>query len=667
MNVASLSIGLVLATALLPLALQCRKAWPKMAVISFALWAALPVGAAYLAHEWDRSRVPAREEDVRQRPREIADNGYVQSKTCRACHPGQYASWHDSFHRTMTQRASPEAVLGDFDDVRLDILDRRYHLFQNDGKFFVDIAKRNSGNVTPAGTEDQVWTHRHRGEIVMTTGSHHMQAYWYTSGRGRLTVQLPFVWLRHEQAWIPEHHSFLKPDQPPRDDKMTNWNTTCINCHTTNGCQGGLELDPSIDTRAAEFGIACEACHGPAEEHLSANRNPLRRYNNHFAEESDPTIENPAKMTHQRSSEVCGSCHAGARLFCSAEAARRAKTQGPAYRPGGKLSEERLVLQPSDGTTMQNPLVRSVLRREPLLLSGRFWSDGMARVSGTEYNAMIDSPCYVAGEMSCMSCHLMHQSDGDPRPTSEWTDDQLKVDMRGNEACLQCHDELRGSLTDHTHHDAASTGSSCYNCHMPHTTFGLLKAIRSHTVSSPSVQESLRAGRPNACNQCHLDKTLAWSAKHLDDWFGIKPPALDEEETEVAASVLWTLTGDAGQRALMAWSLGWNAAREVSGSDWQAPYLAQLLVDPYPAVRIVANRSLIQFPEFAPFDYDLMGSAVDREAARQSVLLRWNTSRQSTRSTGVAALLVDQDGQLQQTRFDELAARRDDRFVSLEE
>ena len=43
-------------------------------------------------------------------PQKIEDQGYVSSDTCRACHPSQYASWHRSYHRTMTQVANPEAI-----------------------------------------------------------------------------------------------------------------------------------------------------------------------------------------------------------------------------------------------------------------------------------------------------------------------------------------------------------------------------------------------------------------------------------------------------------------------------------------------------------------------------------------------------------------------------
>ena len=91
---------------------------------------------------------------------------------------------------------------------------------------------------------------------------------------------------------------------------------------------------------------------------------------------------------------------------------------------------------------------------------------------------------------------------------------------------------------------------------MPHTTYGLLKAMRSHTIDSPTVQASLATGRPNACNACHLDKTLAWSAKYLNQWHGIEEPQLDKDQQTIAASALWALKGDAGQRALMAWSMG---------------------------------------------------------------------------------------------------------------
>ena len=202
--------------------------------------------------------------------------------------------------------------------------------------------------------------------------------------------------------------------------------------------------------------------------------------------------------------------------------------------------------------------------------------------------------------------------------------------MDTNQACLQCHPDFESRLEEHTHHRPGSSGSECYNCHMSHTSYALLKSIRSHQISSPTVAASLETGRPNACNQCHLDKTLDWAAENLQKWYGVPRPKLSREQETIAASVLWTLKGDAGQRALMAWSLGWEPARAASGSDWMAPYLAQLLEDPYDAVRFIAYRSLRRLPGFSDFRYDYVDSPRQRAQARLKALEIWRPCRPAT-------------------------------------
>ena len=54
------------------------------------------------------------------RPIEVASDRYVSSRTCRACHPSQYASWHASYHRTMTQVGDAAVGRASFDGVRVD-------------------------------------------------------------------------------------------------------------------------------------------------------------------------------------------------------------------------------------------------------------------------------------------------------------------------------------------------------------------------------------------------------------------------------------------------------------------------------------------------------------------------------------------------------------------
>ena len=83
--------------------------------------AALIAGAAVLGMAAAVSLEPIDPEAaVENRPIAVTEDGYVSSETCRACHPSQYQTWHGSFHRTMTQVATPESVRADYDGVVVD-------------------------------------------------------------------------------------------------------------------------------------------------------------------------------------------------------------------------------------------------------------------------------------------------------------------------------------------------------------------------------------------------------------------------------------------------------------------------------------------------------------------------------------------------------------------
>ena len=202
---------------------------------------------------------------------------------------------------------------------------------------------------------------------------------------------------------------------------------------------------------------------------------------------------------------------------------------------------------------------------------------------------------------------------------------------------------------------------------MPHTTGGLLKATRSHQINSPTVAASLETGRPNACNQCHLDKTLLWTQEHLRSWYGTAPVDLTEDQREVSATVAWLLQGDAGQRALAAWSMGWRPARQVSGEDWLAPYLAILLDDPYAAVRYMAQRSLRSSPGFSELNYDFLGAGEQRAGVRRQIVTAWQAERAARPGRTGRDILIDAGGRLDVAALERLLKRRDDRPVFLQE
>ena len=583
-------------------------------------------------------------------PFEARVDGYVSSNTCRSCHPREYAAWHASYHRTMTQRVNAGMALGDFNDVELELDGVAYRLSRRG---------------------DTLWA-RWEGvdhQLVLATGSHHDQMYWYQSDSGKGLQQFAFDYSRRSARWIPTRSSFLAPPGKREKHFAGEWSAKCAKCHAVHSPR-----HPKDPRRVAEFGIACEACHGPAEEHVAAHRNPVHRIASRLDEAPDPTIVHPKRLDSHRSAAVCGQCHG----VIIAEA-------GP-YRPGDDIHPKRLFLQlryldpnyqPQNRFERERQLAhlshRASGQLKPRFILGTLWRDGAVRVSGREFNGLLESPCFERGEMSCSSCHTLHQQADDPRSLEQWANDQVSVGMEGNEACLQCHSDFQGvALVEHTHHESESTGNLCYNCHMSYSVYGIQKAHRSHTVASPSVAESVDVGRPNACNQCHLDRTLAWTARNLSEWYGIDSPVLTSEESTVAAGARWALRGDAGMRALMAWSMGWEAAREASGAtgdaDWMIPYLAELLDDPYDSVRFVALLALRKRAEFARFDYNFVGTAEERRAAAQRAGERgiYTHGPSGVEGNGTAVLL-DASGALEREAFARLLRERDDRPIALHE
>jgi hypothetical protein len=501
----------------------------------------------------------------------------------------------------MTQIATPQTVATSFDAVTVEAATGGpMHLEQRGQQLWARFADPDATRATSGA--DRIGITR---QVVMTTGSHNQQIFWYATGNSRVLGQLPAVWLVGEQTWIPRRAAIMAPSTAAHYSETGAWNGICLSCHTTLG-QPRLDTpfgsrpvaDQTADTQAVEFGIACEACHGPGDAHANANRSPLRRYSLHFSRgAADATIVQPARLDPRRGSQVCGQCHSFWE-FADPGAEREANTHGLPYRPGDDLSATRFVVQPTrNGTT---PAMQAFLAADAGFIRDIFWADGMIRATGREYNGLIESPCFAratdpARTMTCFTCHTMHKAADDSRPLREWADDQLSPRAIGDAACAQCHT----IDSAHSRHRAGSSGSACENCHMPHTTYGLLKTIRSHQISSPSVQATLDTGRPNACNLCHLDRTLGWTADRLAAWYGAPRPSLSDDEESVAASVLWLLKGDAGQRAIVAQAMGWRAAQDASGAGWLAPYLALTQKDQYDAVRLIAARSARTLPPFS--------------------------------------------------------------------
>ncbi len=487
--------------------------------------------------------------------------------------------------------------------------------------------------------------------VALVTGSHHQQVFWYETGRSRVLGRFPLTYLIEERRWIPRGAAFLQPPTPVLLPGAGQWNQVCISCHTTRGAARVPSMSMRMtadaleaDSRVGEFGIACEACHGPSAGHVRSPR--------------AGGIHNPRKLDPRRAAEVCGQCHSAWEWHDQA-GEQTENHGGPQFRPGDELSRFRFVARP--GSEPEAPRLRALLAEDPGFVRDAFWPDGTIAVAGREYNGLIESPCYTQARtpertMTCLSCHALHREKTDVRPLQFWADEQLAVSATGDGACLNCHPAVGTGRDAHTRHATDSAGSRCVNCHMPYTTYGLLKTVRSHRITSPDVAVALRTGRPDACSLCHVDRPLTWTAGYLEQWYRRPQPALDVDAGGVPAAVRWALAGDAQQRAIVADALGRREAGAAARQDWARPVLASLLDDPYPAVRFIAARSLGRVSPGAVQGYDFLSNREARMAASQRALAIWE--REAGQGDGSGP---------RRTVLEALRARRDDRPVTLRE
>ncbi len=551
-------------------------------------------------------------------PARHRDAGYVGSGACQSCHPSEHASWSRTFHRTMTRVAADDSFEPQL-PAELELDGRSYEIQKStDGRFEVTgpdlhtIAALARSNRSDEAVQRAVASlPRVTRELVMVTGSHHYQAFWASGGEGRELRQLPFVYLldaskSERERWLPRRDAFLQP--PETRPNVQRWNGNCVQCHSVAGRPGESSTtndgvpESHFATSVADLGIACEACHGPGAEHTAHYRSPLARYLERGAARS---IVNPEKLDSARSSAVCGQCHSY--FVPQNEDEWWQSGFSASFRAGDPLAPSRLVLDYARDEPGDALLSRS--------LDSVFWPDGTIRVGGREYNGLVKSPCFERGagdkKLACTSCHSMHESE---------PDDQLAQDMDSNRACTQCHEDLESRVSEHTHHATASSGSQCVSCHMPKTTYALLKSIRSHRITSPTAQRfaaldaagaqnggapptKIANDAPNACNLCHLGESRAWAREMVIEFWGSPEQKAESARRALAAanapartqplpaSVEWLLGGNAAQRVLLADAFAGEEGPGGPSREERLALLARLEHDPYAAVRFVAARS----------------------------------------------------------------------------
>jgi predicted CXXCH cytochrome family protein len=578
------------------------------------------------------------------RPVELGGLEYVRSDTCERCHPSHYQSWHRTFHRTMTQEASPATVVGDFQDAEFTYTGVRSRFFRQGGSFFIE---------TLNGTGEM-----QQFKIVRTVGSRRVQQY--VTRIGDRYIRLPLAWNIEEQRWFHLNGGFLNPDGSPFNAHAALWDGNCIFCHNVKARPGYDAARQTFASSVAELGIACESCHGPGAEHVARNSSPWRRYFLYLSGRDDPTILSPEDMSKERVVQVCGHCH-GQRLPNPISRIQEFMSNGDPYTAGDDLG------------AYTTPIFRDS-HLEGVDLSLRFWGDGTPRLSAYEYQGLLMSADYQRGDLTCLSCHSLHAGDrrGNIRP-----------EMRTAAACLQCHRELGADVERHTRHAADGPGSNCYACHMPKITYGLLNMHPSHRITRPDPARAWRYEMPEACTLCHTNQTAVWAARKQAELYGTDTPtdAPAGFPWDVAENVRAMLAGDVLQRAAAVMAAGEPASYHADpvARLWIVPVLLQCMEDRYSSIRHFAYRSLLRVVKTAaPFD-----SAVERALVlprfepqaepddRRHVIAEWRSWWVGLDKSGIPhpgeAVPVDDDLQLLPERVAALVAMQRDKDISIGE
>ncbi|MDQ3366043.1 MAG: ammonia-forming cytochrome c nitrite reductase subunit c552, partial [Myxococcota bacterium] len=192
--------------------------------------------------------------------------------------------------------------------------------------------------------------------------------------------------------------------------------------------------------------------------------------------------------------------------------------------------------------------------------------DGAATRNSSEAIDLAASPCTTA---RCTDCHDPH-SGGSSEP-------------RAIAACTECHRAFADPATARAHAGSGHAAVSCLDCHMPRLAMGIDRYVRSHRISSPTDPLMLAAAAPNACNLCHLDRSIEWTLAELRARHAVRPDvgnldAYGDPDAAVGEVWLASRVSDLRVTAAMAY------ARSKLGR-YALAELLPLLDDPLPYVR----------------------------------------------------------------------------------
>lgn len=336
-------------------------------------------------------------------------------------------------------------------------------------------------------------------EIKYTFGLTPLQQYLIEFPDGRIQT-LSIAWDSRPESAGGQRWFHLYPDQiiEAGDDlhwtgRQQNWNYMCADCHSTNLIKGYNSTTDTFKTTWSDINVGCESCHGPGEDHLTwtgldkdAQQNKVNKGLSHLLHDRKAIdwVMNPDTGTAERSQPATENHEIG---VCAACHSRR-----------GQLNSG----IESDGSFLDH-------YRPALLSAGLYHTDGQILDEVYVWGSFEQSRMKAAG-VTCSDCHEPHS---------------LNLRAEQEQVCSQCHMPSKFAVTEHHQHSASSPGANCLDCHMPETNYMVVDPRRDHSLRIPRPDLSLDFGTPNACNQCHTDKSTEWAATEFKQmWPDVAEP-----------------------------------------------------------------------------------------------------------------------------------------------
>ncbi len=541
---------------------EARRRTSKRTIVIATLLAAVIVAAGGLGSYLLDGNKPA------WNGREASVATFVGSETCAGCHRAEAGLWQASQHRHAMDHATDKSVLGDFSDTTFDYYGVESRFFRKDGKFFVETD----------GPDGKLAIF----EVKYTFGIDPLQQYLVEFPDGRLQA-LSLAWDSRPKEQGGQHWFHLYPNEDIKHDDILhwtklnqNWNFMCAECHSTGVRKNYDAANDRYHTTWAEISVGCETCHGQGSQHVDWAHDqkswwPFGKHEDkskglavRFDERrdvswrQDPKTGNPRRnftpAILRKEVETCGLCHA-----------RRGEFSED-WGPGQWLSDTHAVAE---------------------LSHGLYHADGQMQDEVYNYGSFKQSKMFAAG-VTCSDCHDPHSG---------------KLKIAGDGVCLQCHSSDKYATTTHNHHDATKAAVACVSCHMPAHTYMVIDERHDHSLRIPRPDLSVKLGTPNACNDCHRDKSPDWAATAIESWYGPKREGFQNYAEAFHAA--WSDQPDAATRlAAVAGDASTPAFARASALSDLTPSLSPEngdlvragLSDPDPMVRLGALDMLESAP-----------------------------------------------------------------------